>query len=301
MLIPKILALLALVFCSCAGPRSAGGGDPKADVTKLVEAERSFALAAATVGTRAAFLEYLTDKALIFRPHPVNAHVWYAENTEDSGLLSWGPAYAEVSSSGDMGYTTGPWEFRRNAADAEAASYGHYVSIWGKQADGSWRVLLDIGNTYDRPVKRSSKVETRIGSGGGEVDQSKEREILLATERVFADESEKGTLIGAYMAYTTDDVRYYRVGAPPVKGQTPTRNALKGIHGIMTWTASGAGVAVSGDLGYTYGTMELRDRESGAVIDANSYMRIWRIEDGGRWSVALDIALPSGPAPVLEE
>ena len=302
MLILKILALLALVLCSCAGPRSAGNGDPEADVLKLVEAERSFARAAAANGTRAAFVEYLTDEAVIFRPRPVNAHEWYAENTEDSGLLSWWPAYAEVSSSGDLGFTTGPWEFRHSAADAEAVSYGHYVSIWGKQGDGSWRVLLDLGNVYDRPAKKTSEVETRVSSGGGgQVAVAEEREVLLATERVFSDESVKGGLIATYMAYTTDDVRYYRMGAPPVKGQTPTRNALKGIHGMTTWQAEGAGVSASGDLGYTYGSAERRDKVSGAVVETNSFMRIWRIEGGGRWSIALDIALPTEPAPALEE
>jgi ketosteroid isomerase-like protein len=302
MLIVRILAVLALVLCSCAGPKSAKEGASKADVMTLVEAERSFARFAEASGTRAAFLEFLTDEAVIFRPRPVNAHDWYTENTQDSGLLSWEPVYAEISSSGELGYTTGPWEFRRYAEDAEAASYGHYVSIWRKQADGSWRVILDLGNVYDRPVTEAQKLETRVTAGGlGPVDPAKEREVLLATESVFSDESAKGGLIPSYMAYTTEDIRFYRVGAPPVKGQTPTRNALKGIHGVLTWKALDAGVSAAGDLGYTYGTMEYRDKDSGELIDTSSYMRIWRIESGGRWSVALDIVLPAGPAQPIEE
>lgn len=301
MLILKILALLSLVACSCAGPRSAGKRDLQADVMKLVETEREFSRAAAAKGTREAFLEYLTDEAVIFRPRAVNAHDWYMENTEDSGLLSWEPEYAEIASSGDLGYTTGPWEFRQNPDDAEAASYGHFVSIWRMQDDGSWRVILDLGNVYDGPVARISKVETRIAPGGGTANPAEEREVLLATEQVFSDESDKGGLIASYMAYTTDDVRFYRMGARPVKGQTPTRNVLKGIHQVITWQALDGGVSAAGDLGYTYGSMDIRNRESGELIDTRSYMRVWRVDDGGRWSVALDIALPSGPAQVEGE
>jgi ketosteroid isomerase-like protein len=268
----------------------------------LVEAERSFARFAEASGQRAAFLEFLTDEAVIFRPQPVNAHQWYAENTQDTGLLSWYPVYAEIASSGELGYTTGPWEFRSDFEDAEAASYGHYVSIWRRQANGEWKVILDLGNTYDQPAEKLSGLETRVTRVGDEdTDPAEERVVLLATEAVFSDESEKGGLIASYMAYTTEDVRFYRMGAPPVKGQTPTRNALKGIHGILTWKTEDGGVSNSGDLGYTYGTMEYRDRDTEKLLDTRSYMRVWRIEDGGRWSVALDIALPSGPVQALGE
>lgn len=302
MMILRILALLGLVLCSCAGPMPAGGGDGKADVTGLVEAERSFARVAAERGTRAAFLEYLTEEAVIFRPRPVRAHDWYMENTQDSGILSWEPDYAEISASGDMGYTTGPWEFRQNAGDAKASSFGHYVTIWERLDGGTWRVVLDLGNVYDRPFKKSPKVETRVASGGrGAVDTAQEREVLLATESVFSDESKKEGLVAAYMAYTTDDVRYYRMGARPVKGQTPTRKALEDVHGVMTWKAEGAGVSEAGDLGYTYGMAELKNPGAASAVETSSYMRIWRIESGGRWSLALDIMLPSGPAQAPEE
>lgn len=306
MLILKLLLVLTVVLCSCAGPRTTGESETQDGVATLIAAERSFARAAGEKGTRDGFLEYLAGDAVIFRPNPVNARDWYTENQNVTGLLSWEPSYAEISSSGDMGYTTGPWEFRQNASDAEAASYGHYISVWKKQPDGVWRVVLDMGNVHPRLAKKATKVESRVGSPSRlglstDVDRNKEREVLLATDRIFSEESEKDGVIAAYMSFSTDDIRFYRMGATPVKGKTRTRTALKDVIGTMTWDPLYADVSQAGDFGYTYGTSELRGDEPGAAIETSSYLRIWRIDPDGRWSLSLDITLPSGTTPAEPE
>ncbi len=65
-------------------------------------------------------------------------------------LLSWRPTSAEVSASGDLGYTIGRWELGPRAG-GEPLARGSYVTIWRKQADGSWRVVLDVGNNDPPP------------------------------------------------------------------------------------------------------------------------------------------------------
>ena len=55
---------------------------------------------------------------------------------------------ADISSSGDLGYTYGTFEFRSKDKDGKpTVDYGKYTSIWKKQADGSWKVALDMGNS----------------------------------------------------------------------------------------------------------------------------------------------------------
>src|ERR1043166_776999 len=83
----------------------------------LVEMEHAFAKAAATKGTRDAFLEFLADDGIIFQPAPVNGKKYWTERQPRKGLLSWEPAFGAVSGAGDLGYTTGPWEFRPNGPD----------------------------------------------------------------------------------------------------------------------------------------------------------------------------------------
>lgn len=294
--------LLILAGCSCGGPVSHKTVAPSGDLADLVEAERSFALYAAAHGTREAFLKYLADDSIIFRPRPVNAREWYSEHTEDSGFLSWKPAYAEISYSGDFGYTTGPWEFRSDPGDAGPESVGHYVSVWKKGEDGEWRVVLDLGNVYDAPAPKTEGVETRTGSvpeGArySNVDVDQEREVLLETDRLFSQEVEGAGLVAAYMSFSTDDVCYYRMGARPVKGKNKVRKALMDADTTVTWDPIAAGLSTAGDLGYTYGTIESALGGPEGAAGALSYLRIWRIEAGRRWSVALDIALPSGPLP----
>ncbi len=63
--------------------------------------------------------------------------------------LVWAPTEARVGAGGDLGYTLGRWQsIGTDAAGSDTVlSEGHYVTIWRKTADGTWRVAVDIGNT----------------------------------------------------------------------------------------------------------------------------------------------------------
>lgn len=69
--------------------------------------------------------------------------------------LTWTPVKAEMSSSGDLGYTFGTYVFTaKNKEGKLATTYGKYVSIWKKQKDGRWKLVLDIGNSAPRPMDK---------------------------------------------------------------------------------------------------------------------------------------------------
>jgi ketosteroid isomerase-like protein len=68
--------------------------------------------------------------------------------------LSWTPVGADISASGDLGYTYGTFEFSSKDKDGKAiVEHGKYTSIWKKQKDGSWKVVLDMGNASAEPAK----------------------------------------------------------------------------------------------------------------------------------------------------
>ena len=79
----------------------------------VVESERAFARKSLDVGSRAAFMLFFADDAVVFRPHPVK----YKEAMKNAPpvknpletTLEWEPIWADVSSDGDLGYTTGPF------------------------------------------------------------------------------------------------------------------------------------------------------------------------------------------------
>ena len=61
--------------------------------------------------------------------------------------LSWIADKAEVSSSGDLGYSTGTY----TATFGDTTDKGKYVTIWRRQSDGSWKVVEDMFNS-DLPM-----------------------------------------------------------------------------------------------------------------------------------------------------
>jgi ketosteroid isomerase-like protein len=53
----------------------------------------------------------------------------------------------EVSKSGDLGYSTGPYQFSyKDATGKEMHETGKFCETWKKQADGSWKCIVDIWN-----------------------------------------------------------------------------------------------------------------------------------------------------------
>ncbi|MFQ5789451.1 MAG: YybH family protein [Acidobacteriota bacterium] len=65
--------------------------------------------------------------------------------------LVWSPSAAEVASSGDLGYTVGTYQMKMEGPDGPVTIDGHYVTIWKKQADGSWKVAVDTGGPSGPP------------------------------------------------------------------------------------------------------------------------------------------------------
>lgn len=60
--------------------------------------------------------------------------------------LTWEPRLATISPDGKLGYTSGrsEWILKKEDGSSET-SHGMYVTIWRKERDGRWRVILDIG------------------------------------------------------------------------------------------------------------------------------------------------------------
>lgn len=58
-------------------------------------------------------------------------------------LLQWKPDGGKVAASGDIAYTTGPFDFERQGPDGKVAHLkGRYLTLWRKNASG-WQVWAD--------------------------------------------------------------------------------------------------------------------------------------------------------------
>jgi ketosteroid isomerase-like protein len=62
--------------------------------------------------------------------------------------LTWTPVRAEMAASGDLGFTYGNYIYTaKNKEGKVVVNYGKYTSIWKKQKDGQWKVVVDMGNS----------------------------------------------------------------------------------------------------------------------------------------------------------
>ena len=121
------------------------------NLQSLVEAEWAFINLAKETNTRDAFWAQFTDETIVFGEGPVNAKKSYENQKTNASWLKWEPIYSDIAASGDFGYNTGPWEFRTVKTDEKAVAFGHFVSLWKRQEDGIWKLLLDIGIDHPKP------------------------------------------------------------------------------------------------------------------------------------------------------
>ena len=143
------IALLALL--PVAEATAADTGLPPA-LQELFDSERAFVRLAAEKGFRDSFYTYFADDGVAFNPHPFRVRTSLASQPPSPGPMGavWAPVYGDIAAAGDLGWDTGPlvFEGKNGAADR----HGMFFSIWKRQADGSFKVVLDIGSDTPSPV-----------------------------------------------------------------------------------------------------------------------------------------------------
>lgn len=267
----------------------------------VVEAEHAFAQHSIDQGMKPAFLAYAApDGVIVNRRGLVNAiETWSQRNPAPEGLLTWWPTYADVSRAGDMGWTTGPYEFRAKPTDETAADTGHFFTVWRKQPDGSWKWVLDLGTPHPAPattetVLRYPSIPAAAAPAPKSADAEEGRASLAEAERSLSEESATKGMRSALLARADESLRLYRQGTYPVVGRDWVAKALKAQGELITWKPLKLDSAASGDLGYAYGSYELRMRASEEKPAGHGYYaRVWKRLRGGPWRVVLNVTSPA--------
>jgi ketosteroid isomerase-like protein len=141
------LALLATACAATPPPASS-----EALRASLTQAELDFAAATAARGVDGWVNAFAPDgmsldaKGTVVRGHaaireamtPVLAKV----------KIVWKPTVVDVAPSGEMGFTYGLYQVLAPdaAGKPSVASHGAYMTVWRRQADGSWKVVADMGS-----------------------------------------------------------------------------------------------------------------------------------------------------------
>jgi ketosteroid isomerase-like protein len=255
------------------------------DLANMVQAEYAFSDMAKAEGYKASFLKYLAPDAIMFFNGPVQARKRVSERPDLQGVLQWYPDYAIVSSSGDVGLSTGPWVYT-NAGKPSA--YGHFFSIWRKQRDGSWRNALDVGIDHDEIQPPPTKLKVSAPMGHADTRSTKGGDTTAAireAEAQFAQLAIASSYAAAAEHMAHADLRVYRDGHAPVVGAVTAVAYLKDLGPVGAPKIDAA--LGSGDFGYAYG-MIARRQGAGA---SHAFVHVWK-EEGGKWQLLGDLLTP---------
>jgi ketosteroid isomerase-like protein len=259
----------------------------------LAETERAFAKAATVKGIRDSFLEFFADDSITLRPTAVSAKERLrAQKPQPASVheLIWEPRTGDVAASGELGWLTGPSTFINHAAADAKPGYGNYLSVWRKQPDGTWRVYIDVGSdTPALPAFAPGFARQPFGERykGNESPSTSTTTLVEADRDLNAGIGSKGAS-AAYVARVRSGSRLHRAGAQPAIGPDAIRNWLDAKATGMAAVTTTAESASSGDLGYSYGTYEVK----GASPENGAYVRVWTRDAAGTWWVVADVTQP---------
>lgn len=286
--------LLALTLMSLVAGCAEAPAPAIRPIAQVAAAERAFSARAQVVNARDAFVEHFAPEAILFAPEPKPAFPGLAEGPPWGVNIVWGPAAAGAACSGELGWTTGPAEYRRQPG-GELFRRGYYSSIWTRNADGPWKVLVDLGVAipvdapgeadWSEPGEQSPCTTPRGDAAAFTTDLARADELLIRQT-----ESDAVAALGARLH---PQARLHRSGVAPVLGAAAVRIALADRPKLRL-ARSGLRAAASGDLGFSYGT--------GAWLGATgeqrfAYLMVWE-RVGPDWTLRLIVqdALKAPPA-----
>jgi ketosteroid isomerase-like protein len=255
----------------------------------MVRTEQRFAARALAVGWKQAFLEYFADSASGFEGDqvvPAKELFRKIPNPPKDVRLMWEPRYGDIASSGDFGYLTGPVRRINPAINGGQPQHSIYASVWKRQTDGSFRVVMDMGLPTPAAVMfppgftrapqmaryaRSTTVQSAVKS-------------LHDTDAALTNAARRGQS-DAYRGHLAEGARLHRPGVMPIVGEQAIVAWLADQPRYTAGESKFAETSTAGDLGYTYGTYTLEGTQSSHGF----YVRVWSRGRDGVWRVALDV------------
>ena len=290
-----VAALLAATIGSSVPAQTGRVVEP---ITAMIATERAFSRMSEEKGIRESFSEFIAEDGILFRPRPVLGKKWMQEHPLPASttrpLLVWQPIFAGISRAGDLGYTTGPWQFKNDIKDAKFSAFGNFMTVWKKQPDGKWKFAVDLGISNPEPKKPVLLSYGEPATGRFTRDAARGHRDLQNTESDFSKASVKRGAVEAFLDYAASDVRVLRNQKQPFIGRKAAVAAWTPLSIEWSWKTQSADVSTSGDLGYSYGLYEMRDKATNSVTQTGNYMRVWKRVNGA-WKLILDVTDPHPP------
>lgn len=271
----RIFSVLLLLFALSSFAQ-------KPSAAEVLEAEKSFAAYSVAHGTKDAFLKFLDSNSVVFeKGKAVNGLETWNKKEKSSGVLNWHPVYGCISTSGDLGFTTGPWTFQEKNVKDSIVARGQYSTVWKKNQQGGWKALVDLGNNNvpsldDMRFTTTDETEKFIPGTWNNL-LNREQKFIARTKA--ADNATRRRLYEEAASRTACFLN--RNGQWPSRYGSEASGATANMPAQIEYTIDGSGISTAGDLGYVYGTTVVNKK-------TDNYLRIWRRE-GREWKLMLEV------------
>jgi hypothetical protein len=253
-------------------------GISQRSIDSMVQAERNFANTSLVASTKEAFVKFIDTAGIVFeKGKPVNGFELYTKSERRPGILTWEPEYAEISSSNDFGYTTGPWKYHANTLKDDPLAKGHFITVWHLNNNGEWKFLIDFGINYN--LERKKIALKKVIPGKNELKQDGQQSLKEAEENFIQTYKAQGKK--AYDLFLSSNSRLNYAGYLPASTSKDRNALIDSLPANIAYTVMGFGSSLKNDLGYVYGSADINDKHEG-------YLRIWRREDEG-WKIAVEV------------
>ena len=239
-------------------------------------AEQAFANMSADSGARKAFLHFLDSNSLLFDEGKGfdGLRLWRGM-ASGKGQLLWKPVYTGVAGSGDLGFSTGPFE-QRDAPAGNVQASGNYTSIWVKNKQGEWKVIIDMGANYSHSLYQhqwEQLVYNKLSPIAEKINwQQLEQELITQVHQ-------KG--YQAFLPYLTGDSWFNILGHRPCHTVKEIEAGLKQVPAGLQFEHMGGAMSAAGDLFYAYGAVMFNGKKE-------NYLRVWGHEKEG-WKLLLQV------------
>lgn len=283
------MSILALLSC-------ASFVSPQSDLQNMVATDNTFARVISDKGAKPAFLEFLSDDAIIFRPTAVNGkQFWKSFEEPVPMMLVRKSTYADVAANGLLGYTTGNWRLYPRGKSESSAKFGQYVTIWEKKADGKFNASVDIATTHEKlPF---AETDPRQPAGQSRDFNKRGWSAADPSMNFLRMSMSRDALGGAYERFAAADVRLLLEDAPPITGRKAVVSEMKRY--ISVDFPKKVALFQSADMAYLWNACEFSNNNEGN--EKGNCLQIWKLRDK-KWFIVLGVfaRIPNETEPILK-
>lgn len=178
---PHILLALAVLLGAASAPAMAQDMRrgpllrPSANPSAIIARELEFAQVAQEKGQWTAFATFAAPDAVLFVPEMVLAAGWLKGRANPPQAVKWQTTEVWSSCDGSLAVSHGAWQ--------GVGDQGWFTTIWQRQQDGTYRYVLDHGDSLKEPLAIPEMVPGRVADCPPRAARTPDNEAAPETPR----------------------------------------------------------------------------------------------------------------------